>query len=156
MINPINIDLYIDYEAETSVKVIPNINAKPDDGFAISKLDGPHPAEVTFKGPRSVVGGFREILTEKEDLTGIRNNVTLTLALQKPEGFGIKLEPDSVSLTVEVAPVKTRVFEDIPIVIYNAPLRHKLTVEPDKIRVEVNGPATGCRGDQGAGYNRVG
>lgn len=136
---PSAITLAVDRVAEVRVKVSPDIITEPDEGFAVSVISPPEPPEITLIGPQSIVKRFPVVFTQQKVLKGLRNNLKLTLAIVKPSGFGLSLEPDSVSLTVEVVPVKTRVFENIPIVVYNAPPDRTVIPEPTFVRIELTG-----------------
>jgi len=70
----------------------------------------------------------------------LRNSLTVLLPLVKPEGYGMTLDPDSVTLSVEVVPVRTRVFEDVPILLFNVPPDSEVTVNPAWITVILTGP----------------
>lgn len=140
IISPTSITLNIDFLTNSRVKVIPDIDATPDDGFAVARIAPCNPEEVSISGPRSTLGSFSTIGTERKVLSGLRNDITLFLAVAVPQGRGIKVEPDSVSITIEVVPVKTRAFERIPIVIFNLPVNTHASVEPRTLRVEITGP----------------
>ncbi len=56
-----------------------------------------------------------------------------------PPGYGIRLDPDSVTVTLEVVPVKTRVFDNVQVAVYNVPLRHTFITEPASVSIELTG-----------------
>jgi len=64
----------------------------------------------------------------------------VTLPLAVPEGYGFRVEPDSVTITVPVFPVKTRIFEQTPVLVFNAPGGLLPRTEPELLRLEVTGP----------------
>lgn len=140
VVSPTSLRLYIDHQSEMTVKVTPDINPVPDEGFAVSKISSPEPSEVTLIGARSLVRRHTTVSTIPKELTGLRNNLTLTLPLVKPPGYRIELQPDSVTVTVEIVAVKTRIFEDVPIVVYNAPPNKKALTFPATLRIELTGP----------------
>ena len=57
-----------------------------------------------------------------------------------PGGYQVNLTPDSVLVTIEIVPVKTRVFESIPIVVYNTPPESKIQLTPKSLNIELTGP----------------
>jgi len=140
VVSPSNITLQIDYEADALVVVTPQLIAMPEQGFAVRGVSEPQPEKVKVIGPRSLLGQFTTVLTEERELTGVRSDIDLKLALIAPDGYGVRLEPDSVLLQLEVVPVKTRIYEKIPVVIYNAPVQRKAGTDPAAIKVEVTGP----------------
>jgi len=140
VVSPTSMLLNIDYTAEIQVKVAPDITAVPDEGFAVKRISDPNPAEVTLVGARSRVRTVTLVSTEPRELTGLRDNLTLTLPLAAPAGYQMTLIPDSVTVTIEIVAVKTRVFEDIPIVVYNAPPNKAVSAQPPALRIELTGP----------------
>lgn len=140
IISPTSITLNVDRLSEVKAKVVPDIVSEPDEGFAVSGISPVIPPEVTVTGPASVVGRITEVNTVRKELSGLRNNLELTLPLAMPDQYGLELEPDSVSVTVRVVPVKTRVFQDIPVVVYNSPVDRSVTAQPATVRIELTGP----------------
>lgn len=140
VISPTSMLLYVDYTAETQVKVALDIMAIPDEGFSVKRISDPDPAEVTLVGARSLVRKVTTVSTEPRKLTGLRDNLMLTLPLAGPAGYQMTLKPDSVTVNIEIVAVKTRVFEDIPIVIYNAPPGKAVSTQPPALRIELTGP----------------
>ncbi len=137
---PTSLLLNIDFRLEKSLRVVPDVIATPDDGYAVKIMSEPVPSEVTVIGPRSVVKGLSRVNTERKELTGLRNNISLTLPIIIPPGQDITVQPDSVRVSLEIVPVKTRVFDGIPVVVYNAPPRREVLINPAAIRVELTGP----------------
>jgi len=140
IVSPTSMLLYVDYIAETQVKVAPDITAIPDEGFTVKRISNPDPAEVTLVGARSRVRTVTTVSTEPTELTSLRDNLTLTLPLVGPAGYQMTLIPDSVMVTIEIVAVKTRVFEDIPVVVYNAPPNKVVSTQPLALRIELTGP----------------
>jgi hypothetical protein len=140
VLTPSNIILQIDHEAEVQVNVAPALTSVPAPGFTVRSISEPVPSRVTLHGPRSLLGRYNLVYTEERELTNLRSNVTITLPLETPQGYGLWLEPDSVRITLEIVPVKTRVFERIPVVVYNSPVDRIVKVDPPTIDVEVTGP----------------
>jgi hypothetical protein len=83
---------------------------------------------------------FNSVLTEQKELTGLRNNVTIRLALVEPSSYGIELVPDSITLNIKVIPVKTRIYENLPVVVFNVPVDKAISTDPEFITVELTGP----------------
>lgn len=140
VISPTSIQINIDQIAQARVKVKPDIRAVADEGFTVSRISEPDTPEVTLTGARSLLRKITIISTESIELTALRDNLTMTLPLVAPPGYEMTLEPDSVTVTVEIVAVKTRAFEDIPIVIFNAPTGRTLRTQPPTLRVEITGP----------------
>ncbi len=139
---PNEVEFRVDELGSITVPVRANIVAVADEGFAVTRPIMIVPEQVTLLGPRSLLDGYMSVATDARELTGLRDNITLVVPLSVPSSYGIVLEPDSVTVTLEVVPVKTRVFEDIRIAVYNVPPRHKFTTNPSSVTVELTGSPT--------------
>ncbi len=140
IIAPKTITLNIDRIGEETFKVKPDLVIETENGYAVSRISTPEPSEVTVTGPESQLRKITQIDTEQRELSGLRTDLKLTLPLAKPNIFGVTLDPDSATVTIEVVAVKTRVFENIPIVIYNAPSGKTAVSNPAVLSVELTGP----------------
>lgn len=140
VVTPSKLELYIDRRSEIQLPVEADLVARADDGFAVASISKPFPDQVTVTGPRSLLGGFSTIFTEHKRITGLRNSLEISLPLASPSGYGITLDPDSITLAVEVVPVRTRLFEGIPVVLFNLPRDNPATSRPGLISVVLTGP----------------
>lgn len=140
ILSPAQIQLVIDTIATKTVSVTPDVDAIAAEGFAIAPDIIVIPAEISLSGPRSKLSDISEIKTSFKQLKGLRNKVSLSLPLIRPGEHGFSISPDSVLITINVVPVRTRVFEDLPIVILNLPPTEKAVTEPATVRVELSGP----------------
>jgi len=140
IISPTSTRLEIDLEASTELPVVAALETTADDGFAVGRQILIEPAVATLIGPRSRLQSIQNLSTQPWRLGSLRNSVTVTLPLAAPEGYGFKVEPDSVTVTVPVFPVKTRIFEEIPVLVFNAPGGPLPHTEPELLRIEVTGP----------------
>ena len=137
---PRQVEMYIDYMGAVELPITTDLEVSPDNGFAVSEIRVTAPETVVLSGPRSAIGGFSEVFTEKRRLTALRNSIALTLPVVVPPGYGYDVEPDSVAVEVTVVPVKTRAYEDVPIVVYNAPPGLSVLTDPETVRIELTGP----------------
>jgi len=140
IISPSVLELYIDRTSEVMRPVETDLVTAADDGYAVASISLPQPAEVKMVGPRSLLSGFKTVFTEHKELTGLRNSLEISLPLARPAGHGIKLEPDSVTVKVQVVPVKTRVFDSVPVVLYNVPVDQPAVCRPQHVTVVLTGP----------------
>ncbi len=139
IISPTSLQIYIDQKLDKKIKVIADLSTFPDPDYAVDEITAPMPAEITITGPRTLIRKIDSIKTEHRLLTGLRNDITLNLSLIPPEGNHIFIEPDSVTIDISVVPVKTKMFESIPIVVYNTPSGKTYIVEPALIKLELTG-----------------
>jgi hypothetical protein len=140
VLSPTAIPLEIDAESSRRVEVKANLDLTPDEGFAIGQQLLIEPPAVTLEGPKSKLGDVSTVVTEARRLGGLRNEITLDLALILPTQYGFRLRPDTVRVTIPVVPVKTRVYEHMPVAVFNAPLQGAAVTVPAEVRAEITGP----------------
>jgi len=140
VISPVQLQLEIDTTSTADVPVLVNINVTADEGFAIVPTMKTDPATILVIGPRSKMSEIKEIITGSILLSGLRNNVEVTLPLVLPDIYGFTIIPESVKVTINVVPVRTRVFENLPVIIFNLPPSQTATPDPATVRVELSGP----------------
>lgn len=140
IVRPRTFVLDVDYFDEAKVKIVPNLSIVPDEGFAVKTVLEPTPSEITIKGARSLLQKISQVTTEPKEIEGVRNIIEVVLKVQEPEGYGITIEPDTVLVNIEVVPVKTRLFDKIPIIVYNAPNGKILRPTPFTVDIEMTGP----------------
>ena len=140
IVRPRTFLLDIDYYDEAKIKVAPKLVITPDEGFAVKTVQEPVPPEITIRGSRSILQTTSQVITEQKEITGLRNNIEVVLKVQQPEGYGISIEPDTVRVNIEIVPVRTRLFEKIPIIVYNSPAGKRLRPIPATVDIEMTGP----------------
>ncbi len=140
VLSPIQWEIEIDPKGTVELPITPNIIASPDEGFAVSSRVVATPSRAKLTGPRSVIKVLSSILTEQKELTGLRNSVTIATRLTAPAGIGMKVEPETVMVRIDVVPVKTRVYDNLPIAVYNLPPDYLAKTNPPAVRVELTGP----------------
>ncbi len=142
ILSPNSFLLNVDYFDEQEKEIIPNIIVTPDDGYAVKEIHTPIPSKIKVSGARSVLRSIKSLTTEQKEVSGLRNNLSLTLAVIQPEAYGLNLEPDSIQVSIEIVPVQTRLFKNVPIVIYNSPTGKTVSADPHSIDIEMTGPPT--------------
>lgn len=137
---PTQIALNIDRIIELRTPVVGNFDVEPAEGFAIATPVIVRPDSVALRGPQSVLGTIRELTTERKRLSAVRADVSLVLPVVLPQLYGLSVSPDSVSIILNVVPVKTRLFERIPIRIFNIPPDSQFVSLPPTVTVALTGP----------------
>ncbi len=140
IMSPTMIQLNVDGLERGRVPVTVDVDAVADDGYAVSHRMEISPSRATLIGPHSAMGDIPYVVTEHKELKGLRNNVTIRLAIKQPERFGCRVEPDSVAVALQIVPVKTRVYNNLPVAVFHAPPNVPVTIQPNVIRVELTGP----------------
>lgn len=140
IVQPRTFLLDVDYHGEVQAAVIPNVIITPDEGFAVKSVLKLDPPVITIRGARSIVQDITRITTEQKEVVGARNNIEVVLKVQQPAGYGIAIAPDTVRVNIEIVPVKTRLFEKIPIIVYNSPGGKRVRPLPSSVDIEMTGP----------------
>lgn len=140
VVSPSQIELDLDTRVSVTLPVHPDVVASADDGFAVIRAIEPTPNKVVLTGPRSVIRGLKSLSTEHKDLDGLRNSISIQAAVRPPDGYAMHVDPDTVTLQIDVVPVKTRVYDNMPVVIYHAPNDVRVVTNPPSVRVELAGP----------------
>ena len=140
ILSPTSIRLEIDAESTVELPIRADIETAADEGFAAGQQIELQPDSAKLIGPRSKIQAIGSVATEQRRLGSLRNTVTVTLPLALPEGYGFRLEPESVAVTVPVFPAKTRIFENVPLMIFNAPVNKLPRTTPERVRLEITGP----------------
>ncbi len=121
VIAPREFNFNCDHVESRNVSVINRFVALPGEGFALGKADSLVPSEVTISGPRTAIRGIDFVETELDSLTGVRNDFSMKVALINPGAYGVKVRPDTITLFVNVIPVRTITLVNVPITIRNLP-----------------------------------
>lgn len=138
--SPTPLELSIDAEGTVDLPVTPMLAVTPEEGFAVSGKPEVAPARVQLTGPRSVIKNLKSISTYSRELTGLRGPIAVTVPLVPPNGYGMKVQPESVTVRIQIVPVKTRVYDNLPIVVYNVPPGVRVATSPARTQVEITGP----------------
>lgn len=138
--SPTTVEVSVDVESTVDLPISPLVTVTPDDGYAISGKIEVIPARAQLTGPKSVVRNLKGISTGSKELNGLRTSTAVYAQVLTPPGYRMRVEPDSVLLKVQVVPVKTRVYDNLPIVVYNVPPGVRVATSPARTRVEITGP----------------
>ena len=140
ILSPNSFLLNVDYFDQQEKEITPNIIITPDEGYAVKEIQTPLPSKIKVSGARSVLRTIKSLTTEQKEVSGLRNNLSLTLAVIYPEAYGLTLEPDSIEVNIEIVPVQTRLFKNVPILIYNSPSGKSVSIDPLSVDIEMTGP----------------
>lgn len=140
VIAPAQWEIEIEPKVTMELPITPTVIATPEDGFAVSRRIEATPDRAKLTGPRSVVRQLSSLITEAKELTGLRSSVTIRAKIAIPNVLSMHVEPDSVTLRIDVVPVKTRIYDNLPVAVYNAPPDYTIRTNPPSVRVELTGP----------------
>lgn len=139
---PNSMTLTVDKLDERKVAVEADVDVSADQGYTIKKIDTPLPDSVLLTGPQSILANTESVKTETVRANGLRTDHRAEVPLVPPEGYMLSLVPDSVVVVVEVVPVKTRIFGNVPIVVFNRPTDRTVKLSPEFVQIELTGPPT--------------
>jgi YbbR domain-containing protein len=141
VISPREIEVDLDRKVEKRVMVRSQVTVVPAEGFGIRGADSINPVMVTLTGPYALLAGVNEIQTEQVTFERARENVSTRIPLKNPGVYGMEIQPDTVDISIQVVPVKTRNFPDIALRLGNSPIGGKYELFPPKIEVRAAGTA---------------
>ncbi len=141
IISPRDAALEFDRKIQKEVPIKSTVTIIPDQGFIRSKADSLDPNLVTITGPRRLVNTLDSIETTPEYVEGIRNNLSMRIPLAYPDIYNLEIYPDTISYIVDVTPIKTRIFSNIPIQLMNKPSHPDSTfsIQSENLEIRVGG-----------------
>ena len=140
IVRPFSVALDIDQQYVAFLPVVPALDVSADIGFAVARHIAVSPDTVTVVGPRGVVKALKSISTQAREIRGLRTDATIRLPLAYPEGSNLRITPDSATIAIHVVPVKTRSYENLQVVVFNAPSGSSVITSPPLVRVDLAGP----------------
>ena len=102
ILSPKDLKIKLDYVMQRKVNVVSQIIIQPDEDFLLLEETRLQPEEVVVQGPRRFVRLVKSVLTEPKVLEGVRESVSQTVGLLRPEGFNVECQPEKVSFFVDV------------------------------------------------------
>jgi YbbR domain-containing protein len=141
IVSPREAVLDCEQKIRKKVPVKSALNIIPDNGFALDGNDSLAPNMVFISGPQNRLRSIDSIVTVSETYRGVRNNLSMRIALAYPDIYGIEIFPDTISYMVNVLPLKTRIFPNIPVKLINQPSKSAsyFSVEPKFVELRVSG-----------------
>ena len=124
--------------APRAVPVVPDIQGRPAEGFAVGRIDTAPPT-VHVVGPESRLAGVTEALTEPVSIEGASGRVQVTVTVGVADSMVRLRTPGSAQVMVEIVPAPTeRVLHAVPVRAEGGV--RAASIEPDSITVGVRGP----------------
>lgn len=136
------LDLMLDLEKKTSriVEVQPQFTGSPAPDFEVEGILY-QPTKVTLLGPRSIIAGVSQAVTEKVDILGVSSDLVKDVRLIPPHPSVTFLGGDTVNLRVTVKALES-IFEvppQIPLVQGLSP-GLRLVRPPQPVGLRIRGP----------------
>jgi hypothetical protein len=140
-IQPRSVPIQLDEVARRTVRVLPRVTAVPDSGYAV--LDGltVSPDSVVVIGPDTALRRLHEVPTVPVALTGLTAPVRRTVRLDTTGLGPIRVSPENVEVSVDVAFMAERVLMGVPVTIQGDRVPTTAATPPAVI-VTVRGPAS--------------
>jgi YbbR domain-containing protein len=138
-IDPPKIDVRVERVTRKRLPVRAELEGQPEVGYSVAQVRVV-PSEVEAVGPVSRLRDLTEIKTEPVRLrhasARIERSVLLTWA-----GDYVTLSPDHVTVAVTLQQqLVSRVFQDVPVVVRNAPPGERVEVTPAGVELTIAGP----------------
>ncbi len=89
-------------QSEKQVTINPSLAGEPAEGYQIAEVIL-EPARVTITGPQATVQSTDSVLTEIIDISGITEDLTVSVGLQLPSGLAI-VQPTSFRVIIRIEP----------------------------------------------------
>lgn len=120
-VSPQNVDLTVEQQISSFVKVNPLIKGEVAPGFEIKNITVT-PDFVEISGPRSMVKNRSGIQTRAVSVKNAETSISSLVSLENLGGL-LKLKTDEdISLTVEIAPIiQTKKYENVSLALENIP-----------------------------------
>jgi hypothetical protein len=140
-IQPRSLLIQLDEVARRTVPVQPRVTVVPDSGYAV--LDGltVAPSSVVVIGPDTTLRRIHEVPTVPVALSGMTAPVRRTVRLDTAGLGPIRVTPEEVDVSVDVAFMAERVLMGVPVTIQGEPIPTTAATPPAVI-VTVRGPSS--------------
>lgn len=139
VILPREIVLTCERKMQKTVPIISKLTVYPDDGYLIDENESIFPREVTLTGPRGRLKYIESIETISKTIEGVRDNFSSRIALNRPDIYGLVMDPDTVVAYFNVTPIKRKEFKDITIKLINIPRGKNYVISPKTVDLRVAG-----------------
>jgi hypothetical protein len=139
-IQPRSVQIQLDEVSRRTIQVEPHVTAVADSGYAV--LDGltVSPSSVVVIGPDSAIRRLHAVPTMPVALSGLTAPVRRTVRLDTTGLGPIRVSPEEVDVSVEVAFIAEKVLMGVPVTIQGERVA-TTTASPPAIIVTVRGPA---------------
>lgn len=139
VVQPREIVLSCERKMDKTVPVMLKLDVLPDDGYLIDGEPSILPPEVTLTGPRGEIKDFDYIETISKTIEGVRDKFSSRVALNRPQVYGLIIQPDTIVAYFDVIPIKRKEFREIAIKLINTPRGKEFTIKPNSINLRVAG-----------------
>ena len=137
--NPERITLNVEEDTLRFVPISPSVVGTPAHGYEVAEVSS-FPSSVQIEGPRSIVESVKSLQTEKVDVSGISEALTLSVPLiQKHTLLSVDVEnPVEVKVTLR-AESASRTLSGVPVSIINLPPNFQVENGPFSLSLELKG-----------------
>lgn len=137
-VSPSFITLQVEKELVKTLPVSVVFSGEPASGFYVAGIQ-PDPAEVTLKGPRSLLAPHQKVFTHPIDLTTVAETFKKQVTLNLPENLQVVSGKEIVTVEIRIQEeMASRTIENVPIQVKCADKSFQL--DPPTMSIEVKGP----------------
>jgi YbbR domain-containing protein len=138
--NATMLNFELDSRIEKNVPVVSKVQAHTAHGFAFLGEPRIIPDSIRISGARSAVANVKSILTEETSINELKWNNSLPVKLNLSLLSSIvEVADTSVFVLVQVEPLDSKIFSDIPVRLIGNFDREAYSLLPSKAEVEVSG-----------------
>lgn len=139
-VNPSTVNVTIPVQtAKLAATLVPQITGNPAAGFSVSGVTLNPSAVIVYQSAKA---GIVSTVSVPIDVSGFRTSQTVRIKIPL-SGAMEKIEPSTITATVNIEPSQTRAFSSIPIVVQNAPTGVHVTLSgTTTVDLRVTGPAS--------------
>jgi len=137
-VQPRAVTIRLDAVVQRSVGVEPRVTIVPDSDFALVGGIGVSPPTVIVSGPDSAVRSLATVPTVRLELRSVSTPVRRTLAIDTVGLGAVRVSPESVQVSADVAFVAERVLGGVPVTV-RSDRPGNVTADPAVVLVTIRG-----------------
>jgi len=142
IVEPDSIPIRLDDFRQISVPVIPTFELTFEPGYVMVGAPTIEPSQITLTGPEKALKGIKSVRTTPLVRTDLKQTFETPLDVNLPNGFGIESTSRSVFVKIRVERLGERALDGLPLTIRSAPIGKRLEIEPNAVKVQLNGPVS--------------
>jgi YbbR domain-containing protein len=140
---PEYVSVDLDQQARRIVKIAVPTRGKPAPGNVVTSVKVLETVYLT--GPQEELHLIASVTTDSLSLAGLNAPSERRLRVILPEGNRFRVEPESVSVSIQVEPEETRTFARVNLTVLKPSLR-TVIVKPSVAQITISGAAGSVRG----------
>jgi YbbR domain-containing protein len=141
VLRPKAIYLDFDQKVQRKFRVAPAVSGDLPEGFFQRDEAQAVPESVAVFGPRRILDGMRAVDTVPLDVTGRRDNVEASRAIDLSGEYNLYAVPREVRVSVGIVGTRLVTVSGVPVVFHHQPRIPGASIEPRVAEVRISGPS---------------